>query len=251
MPELSVVIITHNEEKNIGRCLEALKGLAGEVLVVDSFSTDKTVEICESYGCRVIVREFKGYVDQKQFAVNEAKNDWILSLDADEVITEGLKTEIATLFQQEKIPYDGYKIRFSLYYLGKILRYSGVRFEYKLRLFNRETGAFEFTYVHEEVKVNGRVGRLRGIALHYSYHDLQHHIEKSNRYTTLAAEHYLKKGKHYTKLWVALKFPVTFLLYYFVKGGFLDGYPGFMWSFMAAFYTTTKIAKTIELMDKS
>lgn len=251
MPELSVVIITHNEEQNIGRCLEALKGLAGEVLVVDSFSTDKTVELCESYGCRVIVREFKGYVDQKQFAVNEAKNDWILSLDADEVITEGLKAEITTLFQQEKITYDGYKIRFSLYYLGKILRHSGVGFEHKLRLFNRETGAFEFTYVHEVVKVNGLVGRLKGIVIHYSYHDLQHHIEKSNHYTTLAAKHYLKKGKHYSKLWVAFKFPVAFLLYYFVKGGFLDGYPGFMWSFMAAFYTSTKIAKTIELMDKS
>ena len=251
MPELSVVIITHNEEQNIGRCLDALKGLADEIIVVDSFSTDKTVEICETYGCRVIVREFKGYVDQKQFAVNEAKNNWILSLDADEVITEGLKTEIATLFQQEKIPYNGYWIRFSLYYLGKILRHSGVGFEHKLRLFDRQTGAFEFTYVHEEVKVNGLAGRLKGIIIHYSYHDLQHHIEKSNDYTTLAAKHYLKKGKHFSKLWVAFKFPVTFLLYYFVKGGFLDGYPGFMWSFMAAFYTTTKIAKTIELIDKS
>ena len=251
MPELSVVIITHNEEQNIGRCLDALKGLAEEILVVDSFSTDKTVEMCESFGCRVIMREFKGYVDQKQFGVNEAKNDWILSLDADEMITEGLRTEIAALFQQEKIPYDGYKIRFSLYYLGKILRYSGVGFDYKLRLFNRKTGAFKFTYVHEEIKVNGLTGRLKGIAIHYSFHDLQHHIEKSNYYTTLAAEHYLKNGKHFSRWWVAFKFPVTFLLYYFVKGGFLDGYPGFMWSFMAAFYTTTKIAKTIELMDKS
>jgi len=251
MPELSVVIITHNEEQNIGRCLEALKGLANEVIVVDSFSTDNTVEICEFYGCRVIEREFKGYFDQKQFGVNEAKNDWILSMDADEVMTEGLKTEIATLFQQEKIPCNGYGIRFSLYYLGKILRFSGVGSDDKLRLFNREAGAFEFTYVHEEIKVSGLIGRLKGIIIHYSYRDLQHHIEKSNRYTTLAAEHYHKKRKHFSKLWVAFKFPVTFLLYYFVKGGFLDGYPGFMWSFMAAFYTSVKIAKTIELMDKS
>jgi glycosyltransferase involved in cell wall biosynthesis len=251
MTGLTVTIITHQEERNISRCLEAIKGLPGEILVVDSFSTDKTVEICESYGSRVILREFKGYVDQKQFAVNEAKNDWVLLLDADEVVTEVLKNELTSLFKQEKIPFCGYEIRFSLFYLGKIMHHSGVGFEHHLRLFNRKSGAFKFSNVHEEIKLNGPAGRLKGAIIHYSYNDLHHHLEKSNIYTSLAAQHYIQKGKRYHKLWVAFKFPLTFLIYYFIKGGILDGYPGFMWSFFAAFYTTVKIAKTIEMTERS
>jgi len=251
MEDLTITIITHNEERNIGRCLEALKGLPDEMIVVDSFSTDKTVEICESYGCRVIQRDFKSFVDQKQFAVFEAKNDWILSVDADEVITEGLKNEIAGLLKQEKIPFEGYEIHFSLFYMGKIMHHSGVGNEHKLRLFNRKYGAFGASYVHEKINLNGPVSRLKGRVIHYSYNDLQHHLEKSNLYTTLAAINNKKNGKKYYKLWGTLKFPITFMLYYFIKGGFLDGYPGFMWSFFAAFYTTVKITKTIEVEVRS
>jgi glycosyltransferase involved in cell wall biosynthesis len=249
MTAISVTIITHNEEQNIARCLEALKGLPDEILVVDSFSADRTVEICESYGCRVIRREFKGFVDQKQFAVDQSRNNWILSLDADEIVTEDLKKEIEELFRKDP-PCDGYRLRFSLYYMGRILKHSGVGFEHKLRLFDRRKGAFEPTYVHEVIRVNGPVGRLKGISVHYSYNDLQHHLEKSNRYTTLAAQHYHQQGRRFYKSWAVLKFPITFFLYYFVKGGILDGFPGFMWSFLAAFYTTIKIAKTIEMSEK-
>ena len=140
---------------------------------------------------------------------------------------------------------------FSLYYMGKIMHHSGVGSEHKLRLFNRKYGAFDFSYVHEEIKLNGPVGRLKGTCIHYSYNDLHHHLEKSNIYTTLAAQHYKQKGKRYHKMWVAFKFPITFLIYYFIKGGIFDGYPGFMWSFFAAFYTTVKIAKTIEMTERS
>jgi len=247
MTGLTVTIITYNEERNIGNCLEAIRGLADEILVVDSFSTDKTVEICESYGCRVISRAFKGFADQKQFATNEAKNDWILSLDADEVVTKGLKNEICFLIQQEKIPLCGYEIRFLFSYMGRIMHHSGVGFVHKIRLFNRNCGRFEYSHVHEKIILNGPVGRLKGAIIHYSFHDLYHHVGKINTYTSLAAQQYKLEGKSYPKIWVALKFPVTFLIYYFIKRGILDGYPGFMWSFFAAFYTTIKIAKTIEI----
>jgi glycosyltransferase involved in cell wall biosynthesis len=251
MEGLTATIITYQEEANIGRCLEALKGLPEEILVVDSFSTDKTVEICRSYGCKVILREFTSYVDQKQFAVNEATNEWILSLDADEVITEGLKNEIISLLEQETIPFYGYEINLSLFYMGKIMRHSGVAFEPKLRLFNRNSGAFEFTYVHERIKLDGPVGRLNGTAIHYSYKNLYHHLEKTDMYTTLAAQHNKHKGKRYHKLWVAIKFPATFYIYFFIKGGILDGYAGFIWSLFAAFSSTVKIAKTIEMTARS
>ncbi len=251
MTGLTITIITYQEERNIGRCLEAVGGLAGEILVVDSFSTDKTAEICESHGCRVIRREFRGFADQKQFAVNEAKNDWILVLDADEVVTEGLKNEIAALLQQETIPFCGYEIPFFLFYLGKIMHHTGVGNEYKPRLFNRKSGAFDPTEVHEKFTLKGRAGRLKGRIIHYSYSDLQNQFDKSNNYTTLGARQNLQNGKRYHKLWVVIKFPVTFLIYFFIKGGFLDGYPGFMWSFIAAFNSTIKIAKTIEMTTRS
>ena len=249
MSRFTVAIITYNEEKNIGKCLEALQGLPCEILVVDSFSTDKTADISRSYGCRVISREFTGFADQKQFAVTKAKNDWVLAIDADEVVSKELKDELIDLFRQDSIPYCGYEIHIILCYMGKIMRHSGVGFVHKTRLFDRRSGCYEFSYVHEKIKLDGPVGRLNGPCIHYSYHDLAHHVEKSNNYTNLAAQDYKGKGKRYPKIWVALKFPVTFLTYYFIKGGILDGYPGFMWSFFAAFYTMLKIAKTIEIPD--
>ncbi len=251
MDGLTVIIITYEEEKNIGKCLEALQGLADEILVVDSFSKDKTVEICKSYRCSVIQRKFIGFADQKQFAVDEAKNDWILSVDADEVITNELKIEIADLLRQDKLPYQGYNIRISLFYLGKILNHSGVRSDRKLRLFNRKHGKFEFAEVHEHFKLTGPVGRLKGRIIHYSYNDIHHHITKLNQYTSVAAAQDNKKGKRYSSLWCMFKFPFTFILFFFFKGGFRDGFPGFVWSFFATVYTTVRIAKTIELTKKS
>jgi glycosyltransferase involved in cell wall biosynthesis len=251
MIPLSVTIITYNEERNIGRCLKSMQGIADEILVVDSFSTDRTVEICESFGCRVIAREFKGFVDQKQFAVDQAKNDWILSFDADEEITEGFRNELKELLGRDKMPCDGYNIRFSLFYLGRILKHSGVGFEHKLRLFDRRKSAFQFSHVHEVVRVSGSVGRLKGISIHYSYDNLHHHIEKSNRYSTLAAQDNHSRGKHFFRGWAAVKSLYTFIAYYFFKGGFLDGFPGFMWSYLAAFYKMIKIAKTIEMSGKN
>ena len=267
MPKLSVVIITHNEEKNILRCLESVQPVADEIVVVDSLSSDGTVEICRNFGCKIISREFEGFGSQKQFAVDLASNDWILSVDADEIVSAELQHEIIQLLSENpvsriphpvsriphpasRIPHVAYRIPFSLCYMGRILRHGGNGSESHLRLFSRAKGCFTTVPVHEGVEVKGPVGFLNGRIVHYSYLDISHHLEKLNDYTSKAAAGNLKRGKSFSKIWSALKFPASFITVYIFKRGFLDGYPGFIWSFMAAVYATLKVAKTIELTSK-
>jgi glycosyltransferase involved in cell wall biosynthesis len=250
MQKLSVVIITHNEEENILRCIQSVKDLADEILVVDSLSSDTTVEIAGASGCRVISHEFEGYGQQKQFGVERAGNDWILSLDADEVVTDELKQEIRTLLQKEPVPQGGYQVPFSLFYMGRTLRHSGTGHEFHLRLFDRTKGRFTVVKVHEGIDLNGPAGTLKGKIIHYSYRDLFHHLQKINTYTTQAAEGYTARDKRFSGAWVAFKFPVSFFVFYIIKLGFLDGYPGFLWSFFAAVYGSVKVAKTIEMQEK-
>lgn len=247
MTAISVVIIAYNEELNIGRCIASVQGLASEILVVDSMSTDHTAAICHDLGCRVVQREFDGYGTQKQFAAEQAANDWVLSIDADEVVTPELRDEISTLFQPGVPEEAGFEICFSLVYLGRKLKHGGAGSDYHLRLFNRKAGRFTSAKVHEGVEVQGKIRRLNGEILHYSYRDLTHHLEKINDYTTRAAQSYVQQGKRFPKIWVILKFPISFLQFYCCKAGFLDGYPGFMWSLLGAFYASLKIAKSIEL----
>jgi glycosyltransferase involved in cell wall biosynthesis len=251
MHKLSVVIITLNEEENIGRCLASVRAIADEIVVVDGLSKDKTVEICNAFGCKVISREFKGFSDQKQFAVDQARNDWVFVLDADEEVTEELRSEISGLLSKDQIPCNGYKTPRALYYLGRVLRYSGVGEKPVLRIFNKRVGKFNSAPVHEEIIVEGPIGILKHRMIHYSYRDLSHHLQKTDVYTSHAASGYVKRGKHFPKPWVAFKFPVTFITYYFFRGGFLDGYPGFMWSFFAAFYGSLKLAKAIEMEERN
>jgi glycosyltransferase involved in cell wall biosynthesis len=250
---LSVVIITHNEEAVILRCLESVRSIADEILVVDSFSTDRTADLCKACGCHVLQKEFTGYGPQKQFAVNQAANDWVLSLDADEVVTSDLALEINREIRNNdyEIQKSGYKIPFSLHYMGKILKHSGVGNERHLRIFDRRKGGFSLVPVHEGIEITGSTGVFSGKIIHYSYRDIRHHIDKINTYTSRAAEGYVRKGRSFPKWWVALKMPVSFFTFYFIKGGILDGYPGFIWSFLAAFYASLKIVKTIEIsMEK-
>jgi len=251
MPVISVVIIAFNEEQNIRRCIESVKPIAGEIVVVDSMSADQTGTICQSLGCRVIRREFDGYGTQKQFAVDQATNDWILSIDADEVASPELIGEIREKFRESSLAEAGFTICFSLVYLGRKLKHGGAGSDYHLRLFDRTKGGFTRVKVHEGITVTGMIRQLRGEILHYSYRNLTHHIEKLNDYSSRAAENYRNKGKHFPRIWTALKFPASFIQFYFLKGGFLDGYPGFMWSLLAAVYAVLKIAKSIEMKEEA
>ncbi len=251
MPPISAVIIVKNEEDKIRHCLDSLKSFAAEIVVVDSGSADRTAELCREQGCRVFQREFDGYGSQKQFAVDQALNTWVFSVDADEVVTPGLQKELDELSSASEPGFDAYTIPFSLVYMGKILKHSGVGNETHLRLFRRDKGRFTNSPVHEGIVSSGTTGRLKNRILHYSYRDISHHIEKINIYTSQAAEGLLKKGKRYSHFTVALKFPVSFFTFYIIKGGILDGYPGFIWSYFAAFYASLKIAKTAELREHS
>jgi glycosyltransferase involved in cell wall biosynthesis len=247
MRKLSVVIITYNEEGNILRCINSVKDLADEILIVDSFSTDQTVEICNSLGCKVFLHQFEGYGQQKQFGVDQAMNNWILSLDADEKVTSELRQEIKDLLQKEVIPHGGYYIPFTFCYMGRVLKHVGVG---NLRLFDRTRGRFRIVAVHESVDVNGSIGKLKEKVIHYSYRDISHHLQKINTYTTQAAEGYTAQGRKFSKIWVFLKFPINFFIFYFIRLGIINGYPGFLWSFFAAFYGSLKVAKTIEMQEK-
>ena len=249
MNKLSIVIITKNEELNIARCLESIKPVADEIVVVDDFSEDKTVEICRSFGCRVIQHEFIGFSDQKQFATDQALNDWVFSLDADEEITANMRDEITSVFNKEIIPFVAYKTPRSLFYMGRILRFSGIGEKPVLRIFNKNMGKFNGAPVHEEILVDGPIGILKSRMIHYSYRDISHHLQKINTYTTLASEGYALKGYRFSRVWTILKFPVNFCIYYFIRGGFLDGFPGFLWSFLTAFYGLIKMVKTIEMKN--
>ena len=248
MKTISVVIITRNEEAKIQRCLNSVKGIASEIVIVDSLSTDKTVAICEAFGCRIFVHAFEGYGRQKQFATDQAVNDWVLSIDADEVISPRLQAELkefAATTPKGKEDVDAYYIPFVLNYMGSLLRHCGTG--KNLRLFNRNTCTFTLVPVHESIVIKGSPGRMKGQIIHYSYRDICHHLEKINYYTSLAAEGNKRSRRRFHNFRVAFIFPVTFCIYYFIRLGILDGYPGFMWSFMAAFYTSLKTAKTIEL----
>jgi len=252
MPKLSVTIITFNEEANILRTLESVKPVADEIVVVDSMSTDQTLTICREFGCRVVQREFDGYGTQKQFAVDQASNDWVFSIDADEVVTKELQKEIIAMFAGKNgavstvLHHPGYRIPRALFFMGRLMRHSAAGKEFILRIFDRTKGRFTTVAVHERIEVNGSAGMLHGRLIHYSDRDISHHLEKSNTYTSLAAREYHDQGKSFSKTWAALKFPTSFISFYFVKRGFLDGYQGFMWSFLAAVSATLKVAKTIE-----
>jgi glycosyltransferase involved in cell wall biosynthesis len=255
MTKLSVTIITLNEEANILRTLESVKSFADEIVVVDSMSADNTVCICTDFGCKVIQRKFDGYGTTKQFAVDQAKNDWIFAIDADEEVSAELQKEIGELFadgseNQAILHHAAYTVPRVLHFMGRIMKHSGVGEELLLRLFDRTRSRFTTVAVHESIETEGNIGKLRGRLVHYSYRDISHHIEKLNTYTTLAAKDYQKKSKQFSKTWAALKFPVSFFIFYVLKGGFRDGYPGFMWSFLAGVYGTLKVAKTIELSEE-
>ncbi len=250
MPPISAVIIAKNEEDKILSCLGSLKSFAAEIVVVDSLSADRTADICRSAGCRVFIREFDGYGNQKQFAVDQAVNDWVISVDADEEISPALASELAVLASAPNLPFDAYNIPFSLVYMGRVMKHSGLGHETHLRFFNRKKGRFTTTPVHEGIVTEGRTGKLKNRILHYSYRDIRHHLEKINIYTTQAAEGLTAKGKKYSGFTVVCKFPLSFFTIYILKGGILDGYPGLIWSWLSAFYASLKIAKTKELQKK-
>lgn len=243
---LSIVLITRNEAANLPRTLASVRGL-GEIVVVDSGSTDATVELARAAGASVFVEPWKGFAAQKNSAIDHAAGDWILSLDADEEVSPALRREIEALLQSEPT-FTAYRIPRLNHFLGRPLRHGGYWPDPKLRLFRRGAARFEQRRVHETMKSEGPVGQLESPLLHHCYPTMDEYIEHMNRYSTLAAEMLVEQsraGCSWTWLaWNAVLNPAaTFLYNYIFRLGFLDGRAGLVQHLNHSVYVHWKFAK--------
>jgi glycosyltransferase involved in cell wall biosynthesis len=243
--KISATVITFNEEHNIAAALESLSW-ADEIVVVDSESADRTVEIARRFTDRVFIRSWPGYSAQKNFAADQAANDWIFSLDADERVSPELADEIRRLKLRDSTAPAAFEMPRLTFYLGRWIKHSGWRPDHKLRLYDRSRAAWQGGYVHETLEVDGKVERIKGDILHYTVRDASEHHLRMDRYTTLAAQQLSSQGKHVSLGSLLLSPAVVFLRSYILKLGFLDGIPGFAIARFAAHYEFLKNLKVWE-----
>lgn len=242
--KLSAVIITYNEQLNIGRCIDALRGIADEVLVLDSFSKDDTEKICRDKGARFEQHFFDGYTAQKNRANDMATHDCVLSLDADEVLSDELYASILAV--KNNWVFDGYAMNRLTNYCGRWIHHSGWYPDRKLRLFDRRKARWE-GIIHESLMLNGTSTRLRGDLLHYSYYTVEEHLERARKYAHISAEAMKARGKKgaWWRMWLSPVF--KFFRNYVLKLGFLDGKAGFTICRIAALETYWKYRELAKL----
>lgn len=244
MTKLSAVIITKNEERNIGRCIDSLKGVADDIVVVDSGSDDRTEAICNEKGVRFFVNEWEGYKEQKNFANNLARYPFILSIDADEALSDALQKAILEVKENKQA--DGYEMNRMTNYCGKWIRHSGWYPDRKLRLFDREKFAWGGEKIHEIVVAKDKantIARLDGDLYHYTYYTISEHISQANHFTDLTASLAVEKGKNAGMLKILISPLVKFIRDYFFRLGFLDGYYGYVVCRISAQATFMKYSK--------
>jgi glycosyltransferase involved in cell wall biosynthesis len=247
MPKLSVVIITFNEEQVLEATLKAISW-ADEIVVLDSGSTDSTCQIAEKYGAKVFHAGFKGFGLQKQRATALASHDWVFNIDADEVVSQELQQSIQELIKTEP-SHRAYFVKRTLVFLGKKFKYGRESSERYIRLFDRKVCGFDAATVHEQVIFKGKPGELKGFLLHYSYKDLEQYLSKLNSYTSKAAAELYLKGKRKSATLSLIFFPIYFFKHLFISGNVLNGYSGWLWSFLSAGYPILKYAKLKQLID--
>lgn len=246
MNKLSVIIITKNESQNIKDCLESVKW-ADEIIVIDSGSTDDTVEIAKQYTEKVIYNEWKGYAIQKNYALQLAKNEWVLSLDADERVTESLRNEISNTDLEK---FDGYRIKRDNFFLGKIIRGCGWGNDYQLRLFRKSKTTLTKRLVHEGFYVEGRISKLKSTMLHYSYRNFKDAFDKINYYSTLEAVE-KQNRKKVNALSIFITPVIAFLQHFIIRRGYIDGIYGMFVSILNAYTKLQVQLKIWELKNKS
>lgn len=243
MQTLSVIIPTYNEEAYIERALMSVH-FADEIIVVDSFSTDKTVDIANKYNCKIIQRKFDNFSNQKNHALQFANCDWVLFVDADERIPFQLQVQIIDAMNSRK--HNGFKLKFPHFFMNRFLYH---HYNFVTRLVVRTECHFEGS-VHEKLVVNGSIGKLDSPVLHYTYKGLQHYINKKDSYAWFQAEQLLNKGKKATYFHLAFKPFYRFFSSYILRGGFRDGIPGLAVAGINAYGVFSRYAKLI-LLQKS
>ena len=239
--KITATIITCDEERNIARAVESLR-CVDEILVVDSGSVDRTVELARNLGARVIEANWRGFSAQKNWAAEQATNDWILSLDADEALSEALEGEIWNL-KKTGPRHDAYTMPRLARYLGRWILHSGWYPDRKARLYHRQKASFTESLVHESVEVRGKVGRLENNILHFTCESLSEHVKTMDRYTTLAAQELAARQVKIPLSKLVADPAWNFVKTYFIQRGFLDGPEGLIIAHMAAFYTFLKYSK--------
>lgn len=241
---LSIVIITYNEEKRLADCLNQL--IPGvELIVLDSGSDDKTLDIAKKFGAQTYTRKFDNYAAQKNAAIQYASRKWVLSLDADEVLSEELRQSILKIVQSEHTPHVAYKIRRSLVYMGKKLRF-GKATDYPIRLFMKDKAKFAGD-IHEKLEVQGSIGIIKSDLLHYSYENLDDYFNRFNRYTKMIAQNHQSKGKKIFLPFHFIRPGAEFIYRYIFRLGCLDGSAGFSYALVSSLYAFVKYEKLREI----
>ena len=238
--KITAAIITFNEERNIERCIHSLIDSVDEILVVDSFSTDKTEEICRKYNVRFIQNPFKGHIEQKNVALQLATFDWVLSLDADEALTAELKESVLKAKNEDN--FGGYQLNRLTNYCGKWVRYCGWYPDTKIRLVNKQNAKWQGVNPHDRLDVlnDAKIGQLNGDLLHYSYYTKEDHFKQIHYFGNIAANELIKKGKTASYLKIAIKTTAQFFKSFILKRGILDGKTGFLISIRSAYATYIK-----------
>lgn len=245
---LSVIIIAHNEEKNLDRCLKSVNW-AQEIVVLDSGSTDQTRWIAKKYTDKIWEVKWEGFGKTKELARQKASKAWVLSIDADEEVTPKLQEEILRAVQNHS--YSGYFVSRKSLFLGKWMEHSGWYPDYVLRLFRKESGQFDKALVHEQAQVKGEIGYLKNPLLHYTYPNLEHYFSKLKCYTTLAAQQLHQKGVRAYPWDLIFRPPATFFKMYTLKLGFLDGWQGFVLAILSSYQVLIKYLKLMGLNFRS
>lgn len=247
---LSVVIITYNEEKNISRCIESVEKIADEILIVDSFSTDSTKEICVRKKVKFIEHSFAGHIQQKNFAVTQATHDYILSLDADEALSEELKQSIFQVKQNWQ--HDAYEMNRLTNYCGKWIRHTDWYPDRKIRLFDRKKAKWGGINPHDKIVLaeDAKYILLQGDILHYSYHSINQHVSQLNYFTDIGARMAFEQNKRSGNCKILFSPVIKFFKSYIVRRGFLDGYYGFIVCAISSFASFLKYVKLKELYRK-
>lgn len=245
--KLSVVIITKNEEYNIERCLKSVESIANEIVVIDSFSIDRTEAICNQYGVRFIKNEFKGHIEQKNFALTQCKHNHVLSLDADEALSKNLLESIQ--FIKSNFSFDGYYLNRLTNYCGKWIKHSAWYPDRKLRLFDKTKGRWAGENPHDKFELfqGNKSSRLNGDLLHYSFYSIDQHLDTIKKFTTIAAETKFQKGIKANYFDLTIRPIWKFKRNYFIRAGFRDGFYGFVICVLSAYATFLRYAKLKQL----